>query len=95
MGKRHPRQHRGKCQKLVQRYGITLCERDDMLARQMFRCASCHSDKPGPTDWHVDHDHSTGKVRGIICNDCNLALGLACDDPDILRKLTAYLEKYR
>lgn len=66
-----------------------------MLARQMYRCASCDSDKPGPSDWHVDHNHDTGKVRGIVCHWCNLAIGHAYDDPEILRKLTAYLEKYR
>lgn len=42
-----------------------------------------------------DHDHKTGKVRGVICSGCNHALGLLDDNVEILRKLTIYLEKYK
>lgn len=54
-------------------YGITLAQRDEMLARQG-GCALC-----GTTDplgrWHVDHDHQTNAVRGILCHKCNVKLG--------------------
>jgi len=42
---------------------------------------------------HVDHCHATGKIRGILCSSCNQALGLAKDDPELLRKMANYLEE--
>ena len=43
----------------------------------------------------VDHDHKTGKIRGFICNNCNVALGRVEDSPEILRALAVYLENAR
>jgi hypothetical protein len=45
------------------------------------------------TGLHLDHDHLTGKFRGWLCVSCNRALGLAKDDPDLLRALAEYLER--
>jgi hypothetical protein len=42
----------------------------------------------------VDHNHTTGAVRGLLCANCNLAIGYANDDPVVLRKAIAYLDKY-
>jgi len=47
------------------------------------------------TNTHVDHDHDTGMVRGILCYHCNMAIGLLMDDPDIAKKATEYLTKYK
>ena len=44
-------------------------------------------------DPHLDHDHKTGKFRGYICGSCNRALGMVKDNPEILRRAAAYLEK--
>lgn len=41
---------------------------------------------------HVDHCHETGRVRGVLCFNCNSAIGKLGDDPDTLRRATAYLE---
>ena len=43
----------------------------------------------------IDHDHTTGKVRGMLCHDCNTSLGKFRDNPDILRKAADYLERPR
>ncbi len=43
-------------------------------------------------DMHIDHDHKTGEIRGVLCGGCNVALGSARDDPELLRNLAAYLE---
>lgn len=79
---------------LVQRYGITAEEVDVLLEKQRGLCAIC-SLIPDPklrNPWHVDHDHSTGRVRGILCHSCNTALGNFKDDPEILRKALEYLQ---
>jgi Recombination endonuclease VII len=54
-----------------------------MLAAQGGVCAVC--EKPDPE--HVDHDHETGVVRGMLCFNCNQALGNARDDVEVLRRL--------
>ncbi|MFG3348805.1 endonuclease VII domain-containing protein [Streptomyces sp. NPDC048018] len=41
---------------------------------------------------HVDHRHGTGRVRGVLCFNCNSAIGKLGDDPDVLRRAIAYLE---
>jgi hypothetical protein len=74
------------------RYGITLEVRDDMLASQNFRCAICEADAPGgPGSWHIDHCHTTGHVRGLLCNHCNLMLGHARDNTRNLQRAIEYL----
>ena len=72
-------------------YGLTRQEFDAMLFEQSYMCAICSVsvDYTG----NVDHDHVTGKVRGILCPTCNRALGLFQDDRELLLKSIDYLEK--
>lgn len=74
------------------RYGLEYGEYDRILALQDGRCALCRTDKPGGKGrFHVDHDHATGKVRGLLCHNCNVALGHVNEDPVLIRKMIAYL----
>jgi hypothetical protein len=75
---------------LRRRYGITGADFDAMVEAQGGTCAVCHG-KPE----HVDHDHATGKVRGILCFNCNQALGNVRDDVDVLQGLIDYLHRNR
>lgn len=84
----------GHREKLLRRlYGIGLNEYAAMLQSQGQRCAICPATEPGgnSTSWHVDHDHATGRVRGLLCVRCNLGLGYFQDDPDRLVRASAYL----
>lgn len=75
-------------------YGIALEERDALLAAQGFRCAACGREKQGGRRWwHVDHCHRDGQVRGILCTNCNVALGHVNDDIEHLNKLIRYIER--
>lgn len=65
-----------------------------MLAEQSGLCAVCYGPAVGKSDkLSVDHDHATGRVRGLLCHHCNAALGHLMDDPNLLRKAAIYLEK--
>ncbi|WP_277437431.1 endonuclease VII domain-containing protein [Streptomyces sp. SPB162] len=70
------------------KYGITMAERDELIASQVGRCPIC----PAASAEHVDHCHETGRVRGVLCFNCNSALGKLRDDPDARRRAVAYLE---
>jgi hypothetical protein len=68
------------------------------LKEQDFRCANpgCRTTNPGSRgDCHTDHDHNTGKIRGELCQSCNLALGMLKDDDFRLNGLAEYLRKHR
>jgi nitrate/TMAO reductase-like tetraheme cytochrome c subunit len=83
---------------LRREYGISLEEKRRMLEIQGGVCAICGSNKPGQCmgkrEWAVDHDHRTKINRGILCHDCNLALGLIRDNPAIAELMAAYLRGY-
>jgi hypothetical protein len=74
---------------LMRLYGITLAEFNEMVARQGGTCSISTCDRPAT---HVDHNHDTGQVRGVLCNQHNAALGLAGDCPVHLRAMAQYLE---
>ena len=60
----------------LRRYGITLQQRDEMLIAQGGKCACCGTSEVAPVrGWHVDHCHSTDRVRGILCAGCNTFIG--------------------
>jgi len=75
-------------------YGITLEDFNNMLEQQSKRCAICKGDDPldpRKNQWQVDHDHKSGKVRGILCFPCNLMLGYAKDRIETLQESVVYL----
>jgi hypothetical protein len=79
--------------KLKQNYGISLDQFADMLAAQDHACAICGTKEPkgrGCT-FHVDHCHTTGVVRGLLCHHCNVGLGNFRDDPERLTAALQYL----
>jgi hypothetical protein len=82
-------------------FGISLQEYNEMLEAQGHCCAICG--KADGTDLHagartrqlgVDHDHRTGMVRGLLCNDCNRAIGQLKDDATVVRKAAEYMERW-
>lgn len=81
--------HRNK--NLMFRYKINTEDFDVILKKQKNRCAICQLES---TDvLRVDHDHETGIIRGLLCHSCNLVLGHAKDNVQILKRAQAYLRK--
>lgn len=85
-----------KC-RLKKSYGMTLAEYDAMCASQLGVCAICGN---GPsmvgnnTKLVVDHCHNSKRIRGLLCDRCNRAIGLLRDDPNILQSAEKYLRKW-
>ena len=70
-------------------YGLTRTELDALIGAQGGLCAICETNPAV----HVDHDHATGKIRGVLCFTCNVALGQLKDDVALFRKAIDYLER--
>lgn len=78
--------------RLKTKYGITEKQWNCLFEDQGNACAICRTTKPkSKIGWHTDHDHQTGKIRGILCEHCNRGLGMYQDDITFLRGAAAYL----
>ena len=93
------RQHRNKI--LKYKYGITLAEYEEKLEKQNRVCAIClqpektqKSKNGGPIPLAVDHNHTTGKLRGLLCRDCNVALGSLQENIQRIEAMSRYLYEY-
>lgn len=80
---------------LKHKYGISLTQYNELLQSQNFSCKICQIKEPMGYNWHVDHCHSTGIVRGILCQTCNQVLGMMKDDTNLLQKAINYLNEYK
>lgn len=80
---------------LRRNYGITAEDFDRMFSEQSGRCGICCTEDPGgrTNTFHVDHCHETGRVRGLLCNRCNRALGQFNDSEELLLAAIAYLTR--
>jgi len=93
-GKNRPRKRRSKEHsrrlKLKYKYDLTLEQHEQMYVDQDGCCAICNE----PVEYsktHTDHDHQTGKVRGILCRRCNYGMGFV-DDKEFVKKAKQYLK---
>jgi hypothetical protein len=77
------------------KYGITPEQYDEMLLNQDGKCAICATDNPGGANntFHIDHDHETGRVRGLLCHKCNRSIGFLGDNAVGVARALAYLQR--
>ena len=81
--------------RLKNNYKLTVEEYEAMLRVQDGRCAICNAVFPKGRRPHVDHDHATGKVRGLLCARHNHGLGMFSDSEELLMAAAAYLQRFR
>lgn len=81
-----------KLTKRCNRYAISVVDFLEIYEEQEGRCFSCGLEK-SYSDLHIDHCHKKGNVRGLLCVNCNIALGMVKDNKETLSNLIAYLEK--
>jgi SLT domain-containing protein len=77
-----------------QRYGLSDEAFKEMLLQQNYSCALCGGVSAAKRSLAVDHDHTSGKVRKLLCALCNLGLGHAKDSPEVIRLAALYLERH-
>ena len=75
----------------IRKYGITVEDYEAMVLKTEGCCYICDSPPPPTKSNSIDHDHKTGKVRGILCHRCNTALGLLEDSVATLKRAITYL----
>lgn len=76
----------------INKYGLTIIEHLDLLKNQDYKCAIC-GDKDDWKSLNIDHCHSSGKVRGLLCTKCNTGLGMFNDKTELLLLAATYLEQ--
>ena len=77
---------------LRRKFGLSVAAYEAMFERQDGRCAICRSPGNDSISLHVDHDHVTGRVRGLLCFRCNGGLGQFREEPELLRRAARYVE---
>lgn len=79
---------------LKRKYGLSLADMDRLIIAQQGRCAiCCRPFGPARKDLeHIDHCHTTGKIRGLLCHQCNSGIGNFKDAPRLMLAAIAYLE---
>jgi hypothetical protein len=88
------RQRAKELARTLAQYGLTIEAYNRLVAKQEGRCLICHGTPKVYSRLMVDHDHKTDKVRGLLCETCNLLLGYAHadDGPELLLSALEYLE---
>lgn len=84
---------RERVAKTLKRYGLTQRDVSTIEAEQGGKCPICSRLLAEVARTHIDHCHDTGRVRGILCSECNTGIGKLRDDPELLRRAVAYLER--
>ena len=81
---------------LILEDGISETQYNEIAQNQDWKCKICNSEHYSGqfTRLVIDHCHKNGGVRGLICQSCNMALGNAKDNPEILRKMVDYLDDF-
>lgn len=79
--------------RLKKAYGMTVEQWRSMFAAQDCKCKVCGTAE-NSRPWHTDHCHATGAVRGILCHNCNTAIGHFREDAALLRAAAKYIEEF-
>ncbi len=97
---RHHNQDRDRAKHLRKEYGADIAYERKLLVEQSGLCAICEKPEEltrgkNSRRLSLDHDHITKGLRGLLCGNCNMAVGYFCDDPTLMRKAAAYVERFR
>ena len=91
----HENKDRIRIETACRRRGITVEQYNKMVKDQNGLCANCNEQNFGEKRLAIDHDHKTGNVRALLCDNCNTALGLLKEDQKRIFNLISYINKYQ
>jgi hypothetical protein len=80
-------------ERVLRKYGLTLDSFEALFQKQKGKCRGCLSPLIRGRATHIDHCHNSNKIRGLLCNNCNLAVGMLSDDPTRMRRLARYVSE--
>ena len=82
---------------LKRKYNVTVEWYDEQLKKQNGQCMICGTTEGGgiSSTLHVDHNHETGQIRGLLCRPCNTGIGLFKEKIDLLEKAIQYVNKFK
>ncbi len=83
--------HKNSNRQMKQNFGISLGDYERILELQDFKCAICRISPPTTKRFSVDHCHKTNRVRGLLCNGCNLGIGIFKDNTSTLNSAINYI----
>lgn len=90
--RKHPRYANIKRKHKVKSFGLTVEEYESLIQKQGNKCAICNKHQSQLKKLlSIDHNHKTGKVRGLLCGNCNRGIGFLEDSPAIMRKAVDYV----
>lgn len=91
---RSKNRHLERNRRLIKKYGISIEDFDKMYNSQNGKCATCNKLCPNNSrnGLYVDHNHSNGKLRSLLCSNCNRVLGLIAENKTTLENMIKYLE---
>lgn len=90
----HNNKHIARNWNFKKKFGISLEEYDALNEKQKGLCSICHKLCSSGNRLAVDHDHKTAKIRGLLCQSCNVGLGYFKDNPELLVSAAAYLKEH-
>jgi len=81
---------------LRRKFGMSLDQYNNLFRKQSGKCAICEAHQSSlKVSLSVDHNHNTGTLRGLLCTQCNFALGAMREDKDSIKAMITYLERYQ
>lgn len=95
--KAYRRRHRERINKAktAKKFGLTIEQWDALYEEQGGRCTLCGNGRGNYHELSVDHDHDTGKIRGLLCGPCNMGIGQLRDDPELLERAAMYIREHK
>lgn len=87
----HNKKERARENRLKKKYNIDLNYYKQLLKSQQNCCAICYTEFTSQFNTHIDHDHETNQVRGLLCNNCNRGIGFLQDNPKVILNAYNYL----
>lgn len=82
-----------KLRNIKHKFNLTEEQLNELHLKHSGRCGICNKEFESSRKTFIDHDHATGKVRGLLCPNCNTILGHGFDDVNILKAAISYLEQ--